>query len=192
LEIIGVVEEKAINALHELLDQPLKLRAMPEFKRNGTSVEFWIEPGRRREDVLRGQGGSVANMLRIALRMFTLTTLDQKEHHRFVVLDEQVCCLRSTLVPRLFKFIRGAGEALRFEVPIISYHNRARFGRYADKIYELVPRIGGVRLGYGRWVDSPRRRTALSEWKRGRRFVSLTALCQLAQESCGLISFAAV
>ncbi len=143
-DLLKVVEENATIALQEVLEQPLRLRADAQFKRNMASVEFWIEREGQREDVYKGQGGSVANILSVALRMFALTTLDPARHRRFLVLDEQDCWLRPDLVPKLVKIVQEAGRALGFQVLMISHHDLATFERYADKIYQFVPLMGGV------------------------------------------------
>ena len=96
---------------------------------------------------MRGQGGSVANIVSVGLRMFAITTLDQRRHRKFLVLDEQDCWLHPELVPRLVKIVREAGQALGFQVLMISHHDVASFLRYADRVYRLIPDRGdGVRL----------------------------------------------
>jgi hypothetical protein len=139
-QLLSVVEDKLTIALQEILEQPIKFHATPEFKRKGATVEFSIERDGNREDVLRGTGGSVANILSVGLRLFALTTLDEQRHRRFLVLDEQDCWLRPDLVPRLVKIVHDAGHALGFQVLMISHHDVATFERYADRIYEFIPR----------------------------------------------------
>lgn len=136
-QLLEVVQEKLSIALQEVLDQPLEFRASAEFKRQMASVEFWIERDGHKEDVLKGQGGSVANVLSVGLRMFALATLDAKSHRRFLVLDEQDCWLRPDLVPRLVKIVHEASQALGFQVLMISHHDVGLFERYADRIYQL-------------------------------------------------------
>jgi DNA repair exonuclease SbcCD ATPase subunit len=136
-QLLGIVQEKLTVALQEILEQPIHFRAQADFKRGATTVEFWIERDGNREDVLRGQGGSVANILSVGLRMFALTTLDEQQHRRFLVLDEQDCWLRPDLVPRLVKIVHEAGAALGFQVLMISHHDVALFERYADRIYQF-------------------------------------------------------
>lgn len=143
-DLLKVVEDKATIALQEVLDQPLRLRADAQFKRGAASVDFWIEREGHKEDVYKGQGGSVANVLSVALRMFALTTLDPAKHRRVLILDEQDCWLRPDLVPHLVKIIHEAGQALGFQTIMISHHDLATFDRYADKIYQFVPLMGGV------------------------------------------------
>jgi ABC-type glutathione transport system ATPase component len=142
-QLLGVVQEKLTIALQEILDQPLVLRADAEFKRGAATVEFWVERAGNREDVLRGQGGSVTNILSVGLRMFALTTLDESRHRRLLVLDEQDCWLRPDLVPKLVKIVHDAGKALGFQILMISHHDVALFERYADRIYQLSPRSDG-------------------------------------------------
>jgi ABC-type glutathione transport system ATPase component len=136
-QLLSVVEEKLSIALQEILEQPIRLRTEAEFKNYTATVDFWIDRGGNREHVLKGQGGSVANVLSVGLRMFALTTLDSKVHRRFLVLDEQDCWLRPDLVPRLVKIVHEASQALGFQVLMISHHDVALFERYADRIYQF-------------------------------------------------------
>ena len=142
-QVLGVVEEKLTVALREVLEQPLTLRAEVDFKRGGATVEFWSERDGQKEDIYRGQGGSVANVLSVGLRMFALATLPEAEHRRFLVLDEQDCWLRPDLVPKLVKIVHDAGRALGFQVLMISHHSPAAFEQYADRVYALRPTADG-------------------------------------------------
>jgi hypothetical protein len=137
-QFLNIVQQKLTLALQEILEQPLTLRADSDFKRGAATVDFYIERDGKREDILRGgQGGSVTNILSVGLRLFALTTLDEAEHRRFLVLDEQDCWLRPDLVPRFVKMIRDAGQALGFQILMISHHDVGMFRKYADKLYEL-------------------------------------------------------
>ena len=136
-QLLGLVQEKLTIALQEILEQPVSFKARPDFKRGAATVEFYIERDGNEEDILRGQGGSVANILSVGLRMFALMTLEESEHRRFLVLDEQDCWLRPDLVPRLVRMVHQAGEALGFQVLMISHHESSLFEQYADKIYRL-------------------------------------------------------
>jgi DNA repair exonuclease SbcCD ATPase subunit len=139
-ELLGVIQDKLTIALQEVLEQPIELKAHVDWKRNAASVDFWIERNGNREDIMKGQGGSVANILSVGLRMFALTTLEEKVHRRFLVLDEQDCWLHPDLVPRLVKIIHEAGKALGFQILMISHHRAESFSGYADRVYRLVPR----------------------------------------------------
>jgi ABC-type glutathione transport system ATPase component len=146
-QLLGVVQEKLTIALQEILEQPIAFRAEADFKRGAATVEFWIERDGNQENVMRGQGGSVANVLSVGLRMFALTTLDETKHRRFLVLDEQDCWLRPDLVPRLVKMVHDAGTALGFQVLMISHHDVALFEQYADRIYQFsADGNGGVEV----------------------------------------------
>ena len=138
-EVLGVVEEKLTIALQEILEQPIQLRAKVDWLRGAAAVDFWVQRDGNREDIMKGQGGSVANILSVGLRMFALATLDEDSHRRFLVLDEQDCWLRPDLVPRLVKIVHDAGRALGFQVLMISHHDAESFRQYADRIYRLVP-----------------------------------------------------
>jgi DNA repair exonuclease SbcCD ATPase subunit len=139
-ELLDVIEEKMTIALQEVLEQPLKLKAEVQWRRNAATVDFWIERNGHREDITKGQGGSVTNILSAGLRMFALTTLDENTHRRFLVLDEQDCWLKPELIPRLAKIVHDAGEALGFQVIMISHHDISAFSQYADRVYQLTPK----------------------------------------------------
>ena len=139
-ELLGLIEDKLSIALQEVLEQPIELKAHVDWKRNAASVDFWIQRNGNREDIMKGQGGSVANILSVGLRMFALTTLDERVHRRFLVLDEQDCWLHPDLVPRLVKIIHEAGQALGFQILMISHHRAESFAGFADRIYRLLPK----------------------------------------------------
>lgn len=145
-QLLHVVQEKLTIALTEVLEQPIRLCAEAGFKHKAASVDFWIEHDGHKEDIMQGQGGSVANVLSVGLRMFALATLDERLHRRFLVLDEQDCWLRPDLVPRLVKIVRDAGQALGFQVLMISHHDISIFEQYADKLIQLVPTADGVEV----------------------------------------------
>lgn len=149
---LDVIESTLTKALQEILDQPLVFRATASFKRDAASVEFSIEREGHREDIMRGQGGSVANVVSVGLRMFAITTLDERRHRKFLVLDEQDCWLHPDLVPKLTRIVQEAGTALGFQVLMISHHDVSGFLRFADKVYRLTPDRGegvGVELIQG-------------------------------------------
>jgi DNA repair exonuclease SbcCD ATPase subunit len=143
-KLLKTVEEKITIALQEILEQPISFHSEVGFARNAASVDFWVERNGKKEDLLLGQGGSVANIVSVCLRMFALTTLDEKTHRRFLLLDEQDCWLRADLVPKLVKIIHDASRALGFQVLMISHHDRHLFEQYADKVIELQWNQGKV------------------------------------------------
>jgi hypothetical protein len=153
-QLLAIVEEKLTIALQEILEQPLRFRATVEFKRGQAAVEFSIDRDGNEEDINKGQGGSVANIVSVGLRMFALTTLDESKHRRFLVLDEQDCWLRPDLVPKLVKIVRDAGRALGFQVLMISHHDVAIFEQYADCIYTFIPNAKGS-VDVRRWSPPP-------------------------------------
>jgi DNA repair exonuclease SbcCD ATPase subunit len=144
--IVRVLEQNLTLALQEVLEQPITLKVDRDYKRGTATIRFHIECQGQPEDIMRGQGGSVANILSVGLRMFALARLPAQQHRRFLVLDEQDCWLHPELVPRLVKIVHEAGRALGFQVLMISHHDAATFERYADKIYRLSPDPNGLRV----------------------------------------------
>ena len=143
-QLVGTLERSLSHALQEILEQPIVLKTRSTAKWQSQRLDFYVEQGGHEEDILKGQGGSVANVLSVMLRIFALTQLDDRRHRRFLVLAEQDGWLRPDLVPRLVKIVAEAGRELGFQVLLISHHDVDSFAQYADKIYELVPHPEGV------------------------------------------------
>src|SRR5262245_9495906 len=144
--IVKILEEKLTLALQEVLEHPIVLKVNRNHKRGGATMSFHIERNGQPEDIMKGQGGSVVNVLSVGLRMLALTTLAPDIHRRFLVLDEQDCWLRPDLLPRLVKIVREAGRALGFQVIMISHHDVSAFQHFADKLYEFIPTADGVHV----------------------------------------------
>lgn len=145
-KVLGVLEEKLSIAIEEVLDQPIRFKSQAAFKSGAAHVSFSVERDGNGEDVQRGQGGSVQNILSVGLRMFALASLDPDVHRRFLVLDEQDCWLRPELVPRLVNIVHQAARELEFQVIMISHHDIGLFEKYADKVYRLSPGTDGVTI----------------------------------------------
>lgn len=145
-QVVRILEEQLTKALQEVLDQALKLRVSRDNKRGVATMSFDIERAGKPENIMKGQGGSVVNVLSVGLRMFALKMLPPEVHRRFMVLDEQDCWLQPALVPKLVKIVHDAGRLLGFQVLMISHHDVSAFDQYADKIYEFVPTTDGVQV----------------------------------------------
>lgn len=134
------------DALRSVLGQDLRLIA--QVKGDGRSVthkiEFLMERDGKYEDVLRGQGGSVANVLSVAMRLFALRYLNPAEHRPFLLLDEPDAWLAPELVPKLMAYISDASKQLGIQVIVITHHDTALVGEFADKVIELTPGPNGV------------------------------------------------
>lgn len=139
---LRLIENTMTKALQEVLEQPIVLKTECSFKRDAAHVEFLIEREGNAEDIMRGQGGSVANVVSVGLRMLAITTLDDRRHRKFLVLDEQDCWLHPDLVPKLTRIVQQAGRELGFQVLMISHHDVNHFIRHADKVYRLSPDRG--------------------------------------------------
>jgi len=142
-DVAALLQEKLTIALREVLDQPVTFRASSDYSRGAAVVKFWIERDGFEESILRGQGGSVANVLSVGLRMFALARLDVDTHRRFLVLDEPDAWLRPDLVPRLVKIIALAGRELGFQTILISHHDLGVLEPLADRIYAFHPQPDG-------------------------------------------------
>ncbi|ROR03346.1 ATP-binding cassette domain-containing protein [Desulfosoma caldarium] len=144
-DILQEVENNLTFALQDILGQNLRVVTSRDVKYGKVHIQFGIERDGRPEDILRGQGGSVCNVLSVGLRFIALSQLDDKAHRRFLVLDEQDCWLRPDLVPRLMAIVHTIAHKLQFQVLVISHHNLDLFREHADRIYTLRP-SGGPEL----------------------------------------------
>lgn len=137
---LSTVEQMLTHALQEVLEQPIKFKATPDFKSGSAIVDFYIERDGHLEDVQRGQGGSVQNILSVGLRMLALATLGKNDQRGFLILDEQDCWLRPELVPQLVRIVKQAGDELGFQILMISHHHLNLFDNYADQVIRLDPK----------------------------------------------------
>mgnify|MGYP002636226133 CR=1 FL=1 len=144
-EEINKVEDLLTKALQDVLDQPIVLKAKVDWKRNAASVSFEIEREGNAEHIMRGQGGSVSNILSVGLRIFALHSLGE-DHRKLLVLDEQDCWLRPDRVPELMRLVRQAATKLGFQMIVISHHDEQLFAEHADRIFQIIPQQGGKAL----------------------------------------------
>lgn len=135
--LLDEIEANLTYALQDILGQNIRLMSRQEIKYDKIHIYFFIERDGHEEDILRGQGGSVCNILSVGLRFITLTQLDEKNHRRFIVLDEQDCWIRPDLIPRFMAVIRAISKRLQFQVLVISHHDVELFRDYADIVYRL-------------------------------------------------------
>lgn len=148
-DILREIELNLTYALREILGQDLRVVSHREMKNRKMHVTFSIERDGRPEDILTGQGGSVCNVISVGLRLIALSQLDERQHRRFLVLDEQDCWLRPDLVPRLMSIIHTIARKLQFQVLVISHHSVDLFRDHADRVYRIQPPVkrgDGVRV----------------------------------------------
>jgi hypothetical protein len=138
-DILDEVERNLTFALREILDQDLTVTTTREVKKGKINITFGIERQGKKEDILTGQGGSVCNIISVGLRLIALSQLHEKDHRRFLILDEQDCWLRPDLVPSLMRIIHTIAHKLQFQTVVISHHDVSLFREYADCIYRLLP-----------------------------------------------------
>lgn len=140
--ILHAVETNLTYALQDILGQDLRVVSSREVRFGKVHIHFGIERDGKPEDILRGQGRSVCNVLSVGLRFIALSELDECEHRRFLVLDEQDCWLRPDLVPRLMRIVHTIAHKLGFQVLVISHHHLDLFRQHADRIFTLRPVLG--------------------------------------------------
>jgi hypothetical protein len=155
-DITTLLEDKLSIALQEVLGQSIRLKVESVQSHKSIGFEFSIVRDGHEEHILKGCGGSVANILSVGLRLFALTCLSEERHRRFLVLDEQDCWIQPELIPRFIKIIKEAARALNFQILMISHHDPDLFFDQADRVFQLCPHPDGVKvhiLGKGPSVE---------------------------------------
>src|SRR3954466_7298515 len=71
-KLAALLESNLTLALQEVLGQPIRLRVEQDFKRGGATLALHLERNGEKEDIIKGTGGSVANILSVGLRLFAL------------------------------------------------------------------------------------------------------------------------
>ena len=146
-ELLEEVESNLSHAVREILGQRRTVRSRRELKNGRLFIELEMDNDGQTEDILKGQGGSVCNILSVGLRLVGLAQLDPARHRPFLVLDEQDCWLRPELVPAFARLIAAIGDSLGLQVLYISHHSVDAFSQCARKIFQLLPsRELGVRV----------------------------------------------
>lgn len=142
-DLLLKIGEKLSFALRDVMAQDIEL--VPKIDKRGgiAQVDFSIRRDGKSENLLRGQGGSVVNVLSVGMRMFALASLDPKTHRQTLFLDEPDAWLSPDLVPRLMKVVSLAAKELGFQVVVISHHDLSLLREGAQKVIEFVPQPDG-------------------------------------------------
>ncbi|GAB7079053.1 P-loop NTPase family protein [Megalodesulfovibrio paquesii] len=138
-QMFGDVESTLTQAIREILGQERQARTRRSVKDGRLAIEFYIESPDGDEDIRRGQGGSVCNIVSAGLRLIALSQLDPARHRPFLVLDEGDCWLKPDLVPRFMDLVARTARALGLQVLVISHHPMDLFALKADRILGLTP-----------------------------------------------------
>ncbi len=141
-KILDEVEANLTHAIREILGQDRVVTTQREVKSNRLQIHFQIQNQGKEdeiEDIMTGQGGSVCNILSVGLRLIALSQLPEQNHRPFLVLDEQDCWLKPSLIPKFMKLINEIADKLSLQVLVISHHPLDLFAGAADRIFELRP-----------------------------------------------------
>lgn len=138
-ELMEEVEGNLTHAVREILGQDRTVVSRREVRHGKFFIDLEIVNQGRSEDILRGQGGSVCNILSVGLRLIGLAQLDPARHRPFLVLDEQDCWLKPELVPTFARLIAQIGQKLGLQVLMISHHPVDSFYGHAGRVFQLIP-----------------------------------------------------
>lgn len=86
-----------------------------------------------RENIVEGNGGSIANIVSTGLRLIALSRLPNR---KFIILDEPDCWLKPEHIPIFAKIIGEISTQLNIQTVIISHHHWSYFKDYG-RVIEL-------------------------------------------------------
>ncbi|GAB7021700.1 hypothetical protein [Salidesulfovibrio brasiliensis] len=141
-KVLDEIEANLTHAIREILGQDRVVSTLREVKNGRLNVSFRIHNAGEEdavEDIMRGQGGSVCNILSVGLRLIALSQLPEDRHRPFLVLDEQDCWLRPSLVPKFMKLIAEIAHRLDLQVLVISHHSIDLFSNAVDRVHRIRP-----------------------------------------------------
>lgn len=139
-KVLDEIESNLTHAIREILGQDRVVATRREVKNNRLQVHFEVHNRGDEdevEDILSGQGGSVCNIFSVGLRLIALSQLPENRHRPFLVLDEQDCWLRPSLIPTFMKLIKQIAHRLSIQVLVISHHPVDLFACDTDRILAL-------------------------------------------------------
>lgn len=139
----AVIRTAVDSLLRAVMSADLEFTMTPKISKNALEVELGIRRGGREEDLIRAQGGSVANVVEAGLRLVAIK-LQGDSARQFVVLDEPDCWLAPEIVPRFAEAIADVARNFDFQVLYITHHDVSRLRDAADRIIELKPSPEGI------------------------------------------------
>lgn len=87
----------------------------------------------KRENIIEGNGGSIANIVSTGLRLIALSRLPNR---KFIILDEPDCWLKPEHIPLFAQIIGEISAQLNIQTVIISHHHWSFFKNYG-RVIEL-------------------------------------------------------
>lgn len=137
----NILHQKNIGAFSELLSYFVKDVLKKEKDiildlytyHNLPALKIEADNNGNRENIIEGNGGSIANIVSTGLRLIALSRLPNR---KFIVLDEPDCWLRIDHIPIFAKIIGEISTQLNIQTVIISHHHWSYFKDYG-RVIEL-------------------------------------------------------
>lgn len=124
---VGAYERMLTAIVDDVLAEQGKRVAFDlKISRGLPSLFVSIDNDGNSEDIVDGQGGSVANVVSAGLRYIALSRLS--EHRKFVLLDEPDCWLSPDKIPAFFNVLNKLSKEIGIQSVVISHHDASSFG----------------------------------------------------------------
>lgn len=132
---IGVFNQLLTYFVQDVLKKDKEIALDLYTYRNLPALKISAKNGGFPEDIYKGNGGSVANIVSAGLRLIALSRLN---HRKFIVLDEPDCWLEASHIPLFAKVIGEIATKLKIQTILISHHPWTYFQDYA-RVINLAP-----------------------------------------------------
>jgi len=124
---VGAYEKMLTAIVDDVLGENGKKIAFEmKISRGVPSLFISIDNNGNTEDIIDGQGGSVANVVSTGLRYIALSRL--QENRKFITLDEPDCWLSPEKIPAYFNVLNKLSKEIGIQSVVVSHHDRPSFG----------------------------------------------------------------
>lgn len=129
---VGIYEELLSALVQDVLpgEKSVALTLQTERGLPALDIEM-VKEGGRRESVLEGSGGAIANILSAGLRVIALA---RSGAYPFLVLDEPDCWLKPSRLPQFANVLGQIAKELGVQVLLISHHDPEYFSGFSAQI----------------------------------------------------------
>ena len=128
---VGVYEKLLTALASDVVPHTGKISLDLSTKRGLPSLDIKIDKGDNKlENIIGGQGGSIANVLSTGLRFIAIARSGQR---KFLLLDEPDCWVSNERVKAFISVIVKTAKELGFQILLITHHN-SNMGYFADDV----------------------------------------------------------
>lgn len=116
---VGRFEKLLSSIVADVMPGTGSIKLATSVKNNAPALDFWIQkPDGKLEDILTGNGGTVANLVCVGNRFITL---HRTSNRKLMMLDEPDCWVSADYTPAFSKMLYEVAEASKTQLTYISH-----------------------------------------------------------------------